>query len=231
MVIEVCRDKDADPVAVNQFLFGAVRAALIYQRGGFALHAACLVPPGEKDAIAIAGPSGAGKSTLAGELARRGWSLLGDDLTAIYQYPEGLLAWPSRPGIKLWRDACEHLQIDVSGLDRLPGGRDKYVLPVATRQQPARLSAIFFLDRARSVGIVPITGPSRLAVLARNSYRRHFMAAMGRTQSHFELICALAEQVQLAYLCHSGSVSTCADLLASGNSYRVRDSQSLHDSV
>jgi hypothetical protein len=218
-VIEVCRDKDADPLAVNEFLFGAVRAALIYQRGGFALHGACLVPPGEKDAIAIAGPSGAGKSTLAGELARRGWSLLGDDLTAVYQQPEGLVAWPSRPGIKLWRDTCEGLQIDVSGLDRLPGGRDKYLLPV------------FLLDRTRSEGIVPIAGPSRLAVLTQNSYRRHFLAAMGRVQSHFELICALSEQVHLAYLCHSGSVSTCADLLEPGISYRVRDSQSLRDSV
>lgn len=212
-VIEVCREKDADPIAVSQFLYGAVRAALIYQRGGFALHGACVVPPGQMDAIAIAGGSGAGKSTLAGELVRRGWSLLGDDLTAIYQQPEGLMAWPSRPGIKLWRDACENLEIDMAGLARLPGERDKYTLPVETQEQPARLKAVFVLDRGREEGIVPIEGPARLAILTENSYRPHYLAGLGCTRSHFRLICAVSDQLELAYLCHSGSVSTCADLL------------------
>lgn len=215
-VIEVCPEEGADPVAVHQFLYGAVRAALIYQRGGFALHGACLVPPGRQNAIAIAGVSGAGKSTLAGELLRRGWSLLGDDLTAIYHQPEGLMAWPSRPGIKLWRDTCETLDIALNGLARLPGERDKYIVPAETRSDPATLEAIYFLDRSRREGIVPVTGPDRLAVLTESSYRPHYLAALGCMQGHLELTCALSDRVHLAWLRHTGTVFACADLLESG---------------
>ncbi len=218
LIIEVCPERGADPIEVSQFLYGVVRAALIYQRGGFALHGACLAPPGGRDAIAIAGRSGAGKSTLAGELARRGWSLLSDDLTAIYQQPEGLMAWPSGAGIKLWRDACENLEIDLSGLARLSGERDKYTLPVETQREPAMLRAIFVLDRSRSGGLVQIEGPARLAALTENSFRPKFLAALGCMQSYFELTCVLSDRIQLAHLRHSGSVSSCADLLAQENS-------------
>jgi hypothetical protein len=226
--IEVCREEGADPSAVSQFLYGAVRAALIYQRGGFALHGACLVPPGRAEAIAIAAPSGTGKSTLAGELVRRGWSLLGDDLAAIYSEPEGMMVWPSRPGIKLWRDACEGLGIDVSDLDRLPGERDKYTLPAKTQQRPAPLRTIFFLDRTFSDGIVPITGPKRLSLLTENSYRPNYLAALGCVQSHFTLTCTISTEIDLAYLRHEGSVLSCADLVeghintAKGDLIKVR---------
>ncbi|ADV81033.1 hypothetical protein [Terriglobus saanensis] len=227
-VIEVCREEGVNPIAFNQFLYGAVRAALIYQRGGFALHGACLVPAEQMEAIAIAAPSGTGKSTLAGELVRRGWSLLGDDLTAIYSQPEGIMAWPSRPGIKLWRDACDHLEIDVSDLDRLPGARDKYTLPVETRPHPARLRTVFLLDRTRSDGIVPITGPARLSLLTENSYRPNYLAALGCMQSHLELTCTLSNAIEFSYLCHEGSVVSCADLIedhinaANGRSIKIQ---------
>lgn|GEM_PF-1451906 len=213
LVIEVCREEKADPVAFNQYLYGAVRAALIYQRGGFALHGACLVPPGSTEAVAIAAPSGTGKSTLAGELVRRGWALLGDDLAAIYSEPEGMMAWPSRPGIKLWRDACNNFDIDVNALNRLPGDRDKYTLPVETRGNPARLRTVFVLDRARSDGIVPVIGPNRLSLLTENSYRPNYLAALGLMKSHFALTCALSLEIELAYLCHEGSVVSCANLV------------------
>jgi hypothetical protein len=211
--IEVCRETGADPIAFSQYLYGAVRAALIYQRGGFALHGACLVPPGQTEAVAIAARSGTGKSTLAGELVRRGWELLGDDLAAIYSEPEGMMIWPGPPGIKLWRDACEQLAIDVSDLERLPGERDKYTLPIKTRLHPARLRTIFLLDRSRSHGILPITGPERLSLLTENSYRPNYLAGLGCMQSHLELTCTLSSQIDFIYLCHEGSVLSCADLL------------------
>lgn len=212
-VIKVSREKQSDPIQVDQFLYGAVRAALILQRGGFPLHAACLVQPGTEVAIAIAGPSGAGKSTLAGELARRGWSLLGDDLAPLYPEDGEILAWPSRPGIKLWRDACEHFGSEVESLDRIPGDRDKYIVPVDVRGKPVKLAAIYVLDRSRSGGIVSIDGPKRLAVLLENTYRPKYMEALGCVASHFTLTCQISSQIELKHLHHSGTVASCADLV------------------
>jgi hypothetical protein len=212
-VIKISREEEADPIEVDQFLYGAVRAALILQRGGFPLHAACLVQPGTECAIAIAGPSGAGKSTLAGELVRRGWSLLGDDLTAVYREGGEILAWPSRPGIKLWRDACEHFGSEVESLDRIPGERDKYILPVGVRERAVKLTAMYVLDRSRSGGIVAIDGPERLTVLLENTYRPRYMQALGCVSSHFELTCHISSQIELNHLEHSGTVATCADLV------------------
>ncbi len=75
MTIDVAAEQCADEGAVDVFLNGAVRAALIHQRGELPLHAATLVPPGGNGAVAICGPSGIGKSTLAAALSRRGWLL------------------------------------------------------------------------------------------------------------------------------------------------------------
>jgi hypothetical protein len=215
-LIKVSRDKDSDPIEVDQFLYGAVRAALIHQRGGFPLHAACLVQPETERAFAIAGPSGAGKSTLARELVRRGWSLLGDDLTAVYYERREILAWPSRPGIKLWRDACDYLGSDLELLDRIPGERDKYIVPVVVRKKPVRLAGMFLLDRTRSGGIVCISGPERLSALHANTYRPKYMQALGCVSSHFNLTCHISNQIELNHLQHSGTVTTCADLVEKG---------------
>jgi hypothetical protein len=217
-LIEISREDNSDPTMLNQFVYGTMRSALIYQRGGFALHSACLVPPGECFAVAIGGPSGAGKSTLATELVRRGWSLMGDDLTAVYQQPEGVMAWPSRDGIKLWRDACDRFEMNVCELQPLPGVRDKYTVPVETRQQAERLKVIYLLDRMQPEDVVEekileITGAERLAALMENSYRPHYLHALGCMQSHLEVTCAISQQVQLGRLRHSGTASACADFV------------------
>jgi hypothetical protein len=117
--IEYQEENGADPGLVSLYLHGTARGALIHQRGELPLHAATLVPPGKETGLAICGPSGAGKSTLAIELVRRGWLLVADDTTRVTCEDGKLLAWPSRDTIKLWKDACEAGQIEISDQDRV----------------------------------------------------------------------------------------------------------------
>ncbi len=219
--IQVMRDPDADPLEVEQFLYGAVRSALILQQRGFPLHAACILPPGQEYAIAIAGPSGAGKSTLTAELLKRGWSLLSDDLTALYRAgergTESILAWPGRPGLKLWKDTCERMEKDIGHLQSLPGDRDKYLVPASVYEQPVPLRAILELDRSVSGGIVPAEGPDRLALLMANTYRTRYLEPLGCVASHFQLSCLIAERVGLYRLQHQGRAETYAEMIREYN--------------
>jgi hypothetical protein len=214
-LIEFVRETGADPLAVEQFLSGSARAALIHQRGGLPLHAACLVHPEEEFAVAIAGHSGAGKSTLAAELVGRGWLLLGDDVTPLYGGPGPVMAWPSKGVLKLWRDACEHLSIDADSLTALPGERDKYLFPVAGRIEPFRLGHIFLLQRGIEASVVSVEGPARLAALRTYTYKPNYLAGLECVESHFKISCQISTEVEMAFLNWNGPASEGADLLAS----------------
>ena len=190
--IEFCREMGADPLSVEQFLHGGIRAALISQRGGLPLHAACLVPPGSKEAVAIGGRRGAGKSTMCAELVRRGWSLLGDDLTALYWRNGVAEAWPSRGGIRLWRDALERMGVDAQTLVRMPGERDKFLLPAVACEGAAEISHLFVLDRSQAGGAVAVEGPARLATLLEQTYRPRYLKGLGLLGSHLALSAQIA---------------------------------------
>ena len=214
-LIEFVRDADADPLAVEQFLSGSARAALIHQRGGLPLHAACLVHPEEEFAVAIAGHSGAGKSTLAAELIGRGWLLLGDDVTPLYGGPGPVMAWPSKGVLKLWRDACEHLSIDADSLRALPGERDKYLFPVLARIEPVRLGYVFLLERGLEASVAFVEGPARLAALRTYTYKPNYLAGLECVESHFRLCCQISAELEILVLNWDGPASEGADLIAS----------------
>jgi len=214
-LIEFVREEGADPLGVDQFLSGSARAALVHQRGGLPLHAACLVPPGQEFAVAIAGHSGVGKSTLAAELVKQGWSLLGDDVTPLYGGSGPVMAWPSKGVLKLWRDACERLKIDAGGLQGLPGERDKYLLPTHTSIEPVRLGYVFLLERGAAPEATSIEGPARLAALRTNTYKPNYLAGLECVESHFRISCQVSAEVKMAILKLSKDVSNRTDLLAS----------------
>ena len=74
------------PAAWRVPLLGSVLAALLEQRGLFALHAGALIF--DNGAAAFLGDKGQGKSTLNAALSHAGFPLLNDDVTAL-QMPEG----------------------------------------------------------------------------------------------------------------------------------------------
>ena len=216
-LIEVACNEGADPIAVEQYLAGSARATLVHQRGGVPLHAACLTPPGGGYAVAIAGHSGAGKSTLAAELVRRGWSLLGDDVTPLYVEGTHVMAWPSKAGLKLWRDACERFDIDTGTLNPLPGERDKYFLPAETAGGPVPLGAVFLLERGTPQCVLPVRGPERLALLTANTFKPNYLKAMGGLGGHLRTAAQISSTAEIFILRSDSSVDERAALLMKHN--------------
>ena len=99
----------AHPLEIERFLRMTPLAALRYQRGSLAFHAAAVAGP--SGAALIAGDSGTGKSALLANLMTRGWTMLADDIALADRDAEGRWwALPVYPEILLWRDTIDRLR-------------------------------------------------------------------------------------------------------------------------
>ena len=187
--LEYCADQGADPMAVQALLEGGVRGALVHQRGELPLHATTLVSPERTRALSIAGGSGAGKSTTAFELIRRGWVLLSEDLSRVTVENGRPLAWPGRSRLRLLEDACGRFGIDVASLQPVPNWPGKYALALERWEAPAPLAAVVaFESGENSLRLCAATGAAAVRVLAEQTYRLHYVPALGQSQRHLELV-------------------------------------------
>lgn len=89
--IEIEPDEQASLQDLGELLVANALPALLWQKGTFVLHAACLrLPTGP--VVAIAGQSGSGKSRLAASLVAAGAELIGDDSLALTATDHGIVA-------------------------------------------------------------------------------------------------------------------------------------------
>lgn len=185
---------------VTRFLRMTPLAALLYQRGLVALHAASAVTP-EGAAVLIAGDSGAGKSTLLAALLRRGWRMLGDELAIVDLDERGEpIVRPTFPEIRLWPDAVEKL------------GESAREHPLAPGSAPLR--AIWWLS-TRNAGEVEsseVEGAERFQALATLSYNTHVAEALIDRSTFFRIAAAVTEYVPLRRLRRPAGVWSVAEL-------------------
>jgi hypothetical protein len=189
---------DAD---LNYFAVRTPLAGLIHQRGELPLHAACLLPPGGKAAVAISGASGAGKSTLAAMLLGRGWRFVADEVVRVTLDAEGRpLAWPGTPVVALWPDAARMLGIIPAALPMARPQHGRVLHRVIQMPGPVALGHVVLLDLHRGGETVMLSGVDRLEALAAEVFRPGQVRAMGRQATHMAMMTRLAAQLRVCRL-------------------------------
>lgn len=121
----------------------------LHQRGVFTLHASAVALEG--GAVALMGAKGAGKSTLAAALARRGHTLLSDDVVAIDLPAAGLpQVRPGPTNLNLWPDSAAATGHDPASLSTIWSHSTKLVgwVEGRTLSEPVPLRALVILERA-----------------------------------------------------------------------------------
>lgn len=195
---------DPDPACpcshMGVYLMGSCMGAVLHQRGFLPLHGSC-VTDGARS-ILIAGDSGAGKSTLAAEFLKRGWKLITDDVTAVFDVESTPMVQSSYPSQKLWQDALDRYGRPGSGVHSLyfSDKREKFCVNVSRffHEGTCPLSLVVRLLPADApTAIHPIEGMTQVDQLLRNTYRS-FMIDPKHRQRHFQRCVTLSAKVPMA---------------------------------
>jgi hypothetical protein len=166
---------------MQPFVLGSGLGAVCLQRGILPLHASAVL--GEAGAIAFIGPSGAGKSTMTAALVARGLPFVTDDvLVTTCAGGHTSLAYAGVPAMKLWPDAAAALRYDRSRAMPELSLHEKLRLAVDAVMGAHPLQAVYVLEPAEDdeIAITPLHGPTCIAALAGEIYRRRWLPAMGR---------------------------------------------------
>ncbi len=129
------------------YLLGQALSFALVRSGFEPFHATCVVVDGK--AVAFLGDSGFGKSSLAAYLLSVGDRLLTDDLLLLQEKPEGFLAYPGPPRIKLYPDMAQRYLGGVAGGVPMNPETPKLILPLDRDRicdSPVILRAIYELS-------------------------------------------------------------------------------------
>jgi hypothetical protein len=182
------------PDEAATFLTGSVLGILCHQRGVLPVKAAAVEIGGR--AVLLAGATGTGKSVLAAAFLRRGFAVLGDDVTLLSG--DGVAPGPAR--LRLWRRSVEALGWDIAAMTRCRAGLEKYARALEARGPAAPHAIVHLRDHPAGIELRALSGREAFAAFHRSIYRARTLAAlvgpeaaMARVQagagrvSHYEL--------------------------------------------
>jgi len=141
------------------FLLGPVLGLLLRLRGVTCLHASAVAF--DDRAVAFVGDEGAGKSTTAAAFARRGHSVISDDVVAIVERDGAFHVLPAYPYLSLWPDSVKMLYGPEKTLPTFSANWDKRILSLAAdrlrfEEKSLPLGAIFLLGERTSEIAAPL---------------------------------------------------------------------------
>lgn len=199
-LIQVQPEPDCSDSRLGIFLMGSCMGAILHQRGCIPLHGSC-VTDGARS-ILLTGDSGAGKSTLAAEFLRRGWKLITDDVSALYDTDGIPVVQSSYPSQKLWQDALDRYERPESDVHSLyfTDSREKFGVDVTRYFFDGRapLSLVIRLvPHMPRCDLAPIEGMTRVDQLMRNTYRSN-MIEKRNLQRHFQRCVTLSTKIPMA---------------------------------
>lgn len=213
-LIEVDPDPACTESHLGVYLMGSCMGAILHQRGFMPIHGSCVTDG--KRAILITGDSGAGKSTLAAEFLSRGWKLLTDDVSAVYNVEGTPMVRSSYPSQKLWQDAMDRYEKSGDDVHSLyfSEDREKFGVSVADSffDGVSELSMVIrLLPADQPCSISPIEGMTRVDQLMRNTYRSFMIAPKDRPR-HFQRCVTLSTKVPMALVIRENG-KQCANTL------------------
>lgn len=208
----------ADAAAIGRNLCMAPLAALLYQQGKLAFHAAAVA--NEHGAVLLAGDSGAGKSTLLMELQKRGWVVLADDLTAAQLDAGGIITiLPTSSKVALWPDVLKGFGIESDLLPQHDVNR-KSVEPVMQNELHSTypLSAVYRLGihKKHDCQLESVDGSSWFSMLGAVMYNSQIADAQCDRIAYMGFASAMSQYVPMQRLrrpWEPWSVSVLADLV------------------
>lgn len=175
--IACCPARESHHESFQVYLLGQALSFALVKCGFEPLHATCIVVEGR--AVAFLGDSGFGKSSLAAYFISAGDRLLTDDLLLLQERPDGFLAYPGPPRIKLLPDMARKYLGGVTGGVPMNSATSKLVLPLDREkvcESPMLLSAIYGLSRpqdmpdTQAVEFEPLTSRQAFLELSCNTF-------------------------------------------------------------
>ena len=202
----------------STYLLGPVLGLLLRLRGVTCLHASAVSIGGH--AVAFVGSAGAGKSTTAAALARRGCSVLSDDIVALSEEDATFRVMPAYPYLSLWPESVDVLFGSPDALPRFTGTWDKRFLAggsggVRFEESPLQLGAIYLLGERGgdpAPRVEAVAPQASLISLVANTYATNTLdsqmramefAVLGRLVSTVAIrrICAHQDPLRIDELC------------------------------
>lgn len=213
--ITIARAPQATDADVQVFLLGSAFGALLHQRGALPLHGSSAVTPG--GAVVFAGHSGNGKSTLVAAFAKRGYTILSDDVCAVTTDTGTPMAHPGVPWMRLWADMQRHLDGEVER-GRVREGLEKFIVLLGEQfaPEPVRLRAVVELTTGNTgdLWVKPLTDMAKIQALLRHTYRSRYLDGLGLEDAHFMQVMQVADQIEVYRLQRPREPLRLADMVA-----------------
>mgnify|MGYP000409081336 CR=1 FL=1 len=178
------------------YLLGTCFGAIAHQRNNLVIHGNA-IRFGDHCVI-FAGQSGNGKSTLAAAFYQKGFEILADDVSVIDG--EGH-AQPSYPQMKLWPDTAEKLNVDITELEHVCVGFDKYAYPLTEGfcSTPLPVKAIYILNTHDKDSFIfeEVKGIDKFFPIKKNTYRKGLLKGLGLKKQHLTLSSKFASNIRV----------------------------------
>ena len=212
IVVDPLPDGDLD--YARAIVSGELLSALLRQRGLLALHASCVAKDGA--AIGFVGHSGWGKSSLAMQYVEHGYRLLCDDVLALTFTPDGPVALPGYPQVKLRADAGGRYAEQFGALPSAHSETDKRLLscPDHFQDAPVPLRRLYLLEgRGRDAHrVLPIARQQAFVELLRHSRATNLLKSAAFRRAHLEQITTLLRSLPVQLLQRRTSLDLLPDL-------------------
>ncbi|MBO1254246.1 hypothetical protein J3L16_00950 [Alteromonas sp. 5E99-2] len=224
-----CNDKHVLDIACEgkgQFVFDESSLSIFWQKDGTSfehylqtfgaslflelngvpcIHANALEKGGE--AILLIAPSRMGKSSLSAALVSTGYTLLTDDMAALYHNRDlGFHTYPSWSKLRLWPDSTESMlsNIDVQSTKSVHSRFSKTEVMVHSKVDPnqaVKIKGAYLLNRIQSddtsyeTSIEPIAPSNAAIITMQNSMLADAYRALGQEIKRLALIAKYIETI------------------------------------